>query len=287
MNLDGKRILITGGAGGIGYALAEQLLVAGARVLLVGRRAGALSAALERLGVAPDRATACEADLTIAADRQRLCERARHWQGGIDILINNAAVSDFALLEDASPEDIERALDTNLLAPIDLCRILLPHLRRRAEAGIVNIGSALGSIGLAGNATYCATKFGLRGFSEALRRELADSKVRVCYFAPRATDTPVNSPAARAANAELHVATDSPQAVARQIVDWLQSGRTRGVIGWPEKFFARVNALLPSLVDRAVQAQLPIVIRHARSSRTSSPRPVTVLKQDQLMETLP
>lgn len=269
MNFDDKRVLITGAAGGIGYALAEQLLIDGARVLLVGRNADALDAALLRLGVGPERATAFQADLTIAEDRRRVGERARHWLGGIDVLINNAGVSDFVLLEESTPEEIDRALTTNLLAPIDLSRLLLPHLRQRPDAVIVNIGSALGSVGLAGNATYCATKFGLRGFSEALRRELADSKVQVCYFAPRATQTAINSPAANAANAELGVSVDAPQAVARQMLQWLRSGRTRGAIGWPERFFARVNALLPSLVDRAVRSHLAIIIKHARRAKIS------------------
>ena len=181
-----------------------------------------------------------------------LCQTAREWQGGVDILINNAGVSDFGLLEDAEPEAIERAIATNLTAPVDLCRRLLPHLRAREQAQIVNIGSVFGNIGFAGNSVYCATKFGLRGFSEALRRELAGTNVQVRYYAPRATRTSINSSAANAVNDELRIAVDDPQDVAEQVMQLMQSGRCEAVLGWPERLFARINALVPRIVDRAL-----------------------------------
>ena len=272
MNLVGKRALITGASSGIGAALTTQLLEAGAHVLLAGRNVNALRQAVTEANLGFDRAEFLAVDITRGSDRHRLCQAAREWQGGVDILINNAGVSDFGLLEDAEPEAIERAIATNLTAPVDLCRRLLPHLRAREQAQIVNIGSVFGNIGFAGNSVYCATKFGLRGFSEALRRELAGTNVQVRYYAPRATRTSINSSAANAVNDELRIAVDDPQDVAEQVMQLMQSGRFEAVLGWPERLFARVNALVPRIVDRALAAQLPVIVRHAR--RGSGSRPV-------------
>ncbi len=269
MKLSGSRILITGAGGGIGRALVAELLAQGADVLLTGRTAATLQNALDAAGASPERASFVVADITDALERERLCELARQWHGGIDVLINNAGISPFGLLQDASPGAAEQSFLTNVIAPIELCRSLLPHLKQQGAAQIVNIGSALGSIGLAGNTIYCATKFGLRGFSEALRRELGDTNVDVRHFAPRATRTAINSPAAIATNEALGIAMDDPADVARQIVALMQSRRRTAVLGWPEKVFARINALWPSLVDRAVASQLPIVNREARAKARS------------------
>ena len=274
MNLRGKRVLITGASGGIGHALAQVLVREGADVLLTGRNAAALKAAVLALGVAPSRATFIAGDLTDPSFRERLCYAASVWQGGIDMLINNAGIGEFALIEDSGTRFIEDAFATNVIAPIELCRLLLPYLRDRSEAHVVNIGSVFGSIALAGNSVYSATKFALRGFSEALRRELADSNVTVCYYAPRATRTAINSPAVNAANAELGVAMDDPDEVAGQIIRLLIGSRVEGVLGWPEKLFARINAVLPRLVDRAVRKQLPVITRHARQPAGAKQRSV-------------
>lgn len=135
-----------------------------------------------------------------------------------------------------------------------------------------------GSIGFAANSVYCASKFGLRGFSEALRRELSDSNIHVHYFAPRATRTPFNSEAVNDLNRALGNAADEPAAVARQIVQCLQADKLEFVIGWPEKFFARLNALLPRVVDRALRPKLAIIREFAsRSNSVSTPAFAPVL----------
>jgi short-subunit dehydrogenase len=111
---------------------------------------------------------------------------------------------------------------------------------------------------------YCASKFALRGFTEALRRELAGSRVRVQYLAPRATLTPLNSAAQVALNAELGVASDAPEVVARALLDLLDGTRGERHLGWPERLFVRINRMLPSLVDSSLLKQLPVIRRHAQ-----------------------
>lgn len=267
MSLAGRNVLLTGGGGGIGGAIAEALLARGAAVLLVDRDAAALAAAATRFAAAGDRVGTAACNLTDAADRATLVQTAAQWRGGIDVLVNNAGVNQFGLLQDQSPAQVALALAVNVEAPIQLCRALLPQLLARPEAHIVNMGSVFGSIGYAGYAVYSATKFAMRGFSEALRRELADTGVRVHCLAPRATRTPINSPAVEAMNAELGVAMDDPRVVGEALCAVLEQGTAFKVVGWPEKFFARLNALLPGLVDGALRKQLPIIRRYAAPRR--------------------
>ena len=112
----------------------------------------------------------------------------------------------------------------------------------------VNIGSGFGSIGFAGYSGYSASKFALRGFTEALRRELADSSVRVGYLAPRATVTDMNSEQVVAMNKELGNKMDTPESVAEEFLSLLKSDQTERYIGWPERFFVKLNSLLPGVV---------------------------------------
>jgi len=265
MNFATMRVLLTGATGGIGGAIAEALLSRGAAVLATGRDSRALDDLSRRLARFGDKVTSMRADLLLPDDRERLCVAATAPRGSsaINVLINNAGTGQFGLL-DATPEaDIERLLAINVAAPLQLTRALLPHLQQQPTAAIVNMGSVLGAIGYPGQATYSATKFALRGFSEALRRELADSHVRVMYIAPRATRTSLNSPAVDRLNTALRVATDSPAVVATALCRALERERLTSVLGWPEKLYARINALMPSIVDRSLLATLPLIKTHA------------------------
>lgn len=271
--LNGARILVTGGSGGIGRELARTLVTHGAHVLLTGRSAEALEETRTLLIGAgyPGSVATFVADLTRESDRDLLCERARTWKGGIDTLINNAGSSQFSLLEDLSRSELNQLLAINVIAPIDLCRRLLPHLRTRSAAHIVNIGSVLGAIGYPGYSVYCASKHALRGFTEALLRELAGTSVHVHYYAPRATGTAFNPAHVDAMNKELGTATDTPVQVAERITALLLAGRERATLGFPEWLYVKLNALVPRLVDASIARQLPIIRRHAiRSDEPSS-----------------
>ena len=271
MNPTSIRALITGGGGGIGGAIAAELLARGGAVLLVDRDAAALGRAAARHAECGARVSTLAADLTSAVDRERIVGTAAGWHDGVNVLINNAGVNHFGMFEQQSPAQIDLALAINVQAPMHLCHALLPHLRARPEAAILNTGSVFGSIGYAGYVTYSATKFAMRGFTEALRRELADSHVRVHYLAPRATRTGINTSAVEQMNAELGVAMDPPEVVARAVCDMLAGGGVEAVVGWPEKFFARLNAVLPRLVDGALRKQLPVIRRYAGGRPATSP----------------
>ena len=267
MKLEALRVLLTGATGGIGRVIAQRLLEEGAHVLLVARDEGALGSLVQSFAFAGDRVHAHGADLTQRTARTTLCDLARQWHGGIDVLINNAGTNPFSMYEDLTPEQIDQALAVNVQAPMHLCRDLLPWLKARESAAIVNVGSVFGSIGFPGYVAYSATKFAIRGFSEALRRELADSRVEVKYLAPRATRTAMNSPAVEAMNSRLKVTMDPPERVARELIALLRRRRNSVVVGWPEKAFVKVNAVLPGIVDRAVRGQLPLIRAFARGLR--------------------
>lgn len=260
MKLEGKLVLLTGASGGIGEALAQELAAQGAHLLLHGRRASALERLRKELPH-PERHQTVIADLGSPQERAKLLQHPA-LDEGLDVLINNAGCNQFAWLEDQSSEQVERQLLLNVEAPIQLTRMLLPRLSKPAV--IMNVGSSFGAIGYAGYSVYCASKFALRGFSEALGRELEGTGIQVLHFAPRATRTRLNSEAAYEMNAELGTHTDSPQDVAEEAVIALCNETRRSWLGWPEKLFVRLNGLLPGLVDRALAKQKPIIERYAR-----------------------
>ncbi|HZX30477.1 MAG TPA: SDR family oxidoreductase [Rhodocyclaceae bacterium] len=258
MELSNARILLTGATGGLGQALARRLKAAGAELLLAGRNREELARLQNELG---RQASAIRADLNCPEDIERLAGLAQEF--GVNVLINNAGIGAFGLVEEQPWQEVEQVLATNLATPIRLSHALLPWLKAQPQAAIVNVGSAFGSIPFAGFAAYSAAKAGLRGFSQALRRELADSPVRVVYVAPRAIATPFNSPAVEALNRALGNRSDSPEAVAGQIVSALQQGESERHVGFPERFFAWLNGTLPAAVDRGLAAKLPTIKHHA------------------------
>jgi short-subunit dehydrogenase len=265
------RAVLTGAAGGIGRAIAVRLAPLCQSLVLVGRDGATLSTLLHEIENAGGRARMVIADLGLAAGRDAVLRAARETDGGVDLLINNAGAGEFAWLADQDDEALERILRVNVLAPIALTRLLLPLLLAQRAARIINVGSIFGYLGYPGYAAYSASKFALRGFSEALRRELADGPVSVAYFAPRATRTAMNAAAVSRLNAALGVAMDEPAAVAAALMQSLQRPAGERLLGMPERFFARLNQIVPSLVDRALRRQLPVIRRHARGE----PRPIS------------
>lgn len=263
MNLRQKIVVLTGASGGIGQAIAGACAASGARMILVGRNADRLEKV--RCGLAGDLHVCVAADLASDAGRETLlsiCDEA----GRVSILINNAGINDFGMFADQSAASIQALIETNLLSPMLLTHALMPMLTQQAEARVLNVGSTFGSIGYPGYSTYCASKFGLRGFTESLRRELADTDVSVSYIAPRATRTTINSENVVSLNEALGSTMDDPKIVAEHVLKIITAGEHRDkYIGWPEKFFVRVNALLPRLVDSNLRKQLPIIRRFAKS----------------------
>jgi len=249
--------IITGASGGIGQAIAKELDQAGYRLYLHGRNKTALQSLQAELN---GEHQLLIGDLNQLDVLQSLLDQA--FAGGhIDLLVNNAGISSFGELASCTSAVIEAQIQTNLIAPMQVTQGFVQRVQRRGNnrSKIINIGSAFGGIGFAGFSPYCASKFGLRGFSEALSRELADSSIQVCYFAPRATQTPINSDTVTQLNMKLGNAVDTPEYVAKAFMRFLNSGRTRKTLGWPESFFVRLNGCLPELVDKALRKKLAVI----------------------------
>lgn len=276
MRVEGRTVLLTGATGGIGRALALVLARAGARLVLVARDAAALEQLARALPAQGQPHLWQAADLVEEKDRLRLRELSNEAQ--VSMLINNAGASALSFLQDTTFESIERQLTLNLAVPVLLTRLLLPQLLAQRDAAVVNIGSAFGSIGYPGFSVYCASKFGLRGFSEALRRELADTSVRVLHVAPRATRTALNSEQVVAMNHALGNAMDDPVDVARQVLQRIERARWGSVVlGWPERLYAFINAVLPAMTDSTLRKQLPVIRRFARAphaTESATPTPL-------------
>lgn len=261
MNISQCKALVTGAGGGIGQALVEALCREGAHLLVAGRHLAPLQDLARRF---PAQIEIVEADIASAAGRDDVLEAAGRFDG-LNCLINAAGINRFGLLEQHDEEAIAAIIGLNVTSTLQLTRRLLPQLARQNRALVVNLGSTFGSIGYPGFTAYCASKFALRGFSEALRRELADTAVKVLYIAPRAARTAMNDSQVVAMNEELKVAMDDPQVVAAAIVSALRRERNESFLGWPEKLFVRLNNLLPAVVDGALRKQLPVIKRFARS----------------------
>ena len=264
MKAPSYRVALTGASGGIGAAIAAAIAPLAESLLLIGRDAARLAQVEHSIARPGLHCMRVSADLTTTAGREAVASAAAATPNGINLLINNAGISEFAWFADQCEEAVARILEVNALAPMLLTRRLLPMLQAQPAATIVNVGSIFGYLGYPGCATYSASKFALRGFSEALRRELADSPVRVLYFAPRATRTALNGDALTALNAELGTAMDAPERVAAELLRLLRRPRRELLLGMPEKLLARINQMLPALVDNGLRKQLATIRRHAR-----------------------
>jgi short-subunit dehydrogenase len=247
MKLAQARVLLTGASGGIGQAMAAALIHAGAQVLGAGRAARNSSAAGTGW---------VQADLSTPAGVSTASAAACEWRA--NVLVHAAGLPAFGPLQGESALHMQAVLQLNLLAPMALTQAMLPHLLRQEQAQIVFVGSALGRIGLPGFSVYGASKAGIHGFAEALRRELAGGPVRVQTLAPRSTRTGFNSPAVQAYNQATGTASDTPERVAAALLALIESGAAEAHLGWPERLAVRLNGALGSWLDGSF-------VKHRRS----------------------
>ncbi len=177
--LDGRRVLVTGGSRGIGYAIASLLRDSGARVTVTG-------ASLEPR--APDDCAYEQVDFTDIHVTHAFAERHRN-AGDVDILVNNAGINAVAPFTEIRDEDFDAIHCVNLRAPMVLCRSVLPAMRERSWGRIVNLTSIFGVVSKPGRASYSSSKFGLAGMTAALAVEVAGDGVLANCVAPGFVDT--------------------------------------------------------------------------------------------------
>jgi short-subunit dehydrogenase len=216
MNLGGRTALVTGASGGLGQAIARALAARGARVVLTARRAEVLEALAAETG---GRALAC--DLSDRAAVERLVEEA----GAIDVLVANAGIPGSGPLESFSVEQIDRALDVNLRAPMVMTRLMVEGMVERGGGQIVFVSSLSGKAGTARTSVYAATKFGLRGFAQSLREDLRPRGVGVSTVFPGFIR---DAGMFHDSGAKLpgYVGTKTPEDVARAVVRAIEHDRS-------------------------------------------------------------
>lgn len=255
MKLNNKAVLLTGASGGIGQALAKNLAQKGARLWLVGRNAQAMSLLKETLPF-PERHHI--ALMNNYSDEEIMLLVARfNADNRLDILINNAGTTRFALFDQQSFDDIREQIRTNIEIPTLLTRAMLDKFN--TQGIVLNIGSIFGEIGHPAWSVYSATKAATYRFSEALGRELKGQGINVLYAAPRATETTLNSDEVYALNRKLGNKSDSPQFVAARLVHLLETEQKRYRFGAMERFFVKVNAWFPEIVDKALDKKLDVI----------------------------
>jgi len=253
------KVVITGATGGIGREIVKRLDTKSELIILVGLIKDALEDLKKELHT--KRVFIVEGDINELHVREQIKALAQR-EGGVNLLINNAGIGDYFMFEDQDPEMVKNILDVNLKAPMLLTQTLLPLLKEEAKAEIINTGSIFGYIGYPGFTAYCASKFGLRGFTQALRRELTDTSVKARYFAPRATRTTFNTSNITEMNEKLGNAMDSPEKVADKFMAFLATNTYQKKIGLKESFFVFINKLFPQLPDIAIGKQLPIIKKY-------------------------
>lgn len=239
--LEGKRIVLTGAAGGIGSLVAALLRGKGAHVIGV------------------DRVECPACDESIIGDlssREGLAALAGALaRRRVDILINSAGVQYFGPVERQDQESIWTGYAVNLIAPVILSAAVLPQMKERESGQIVNIGSVLGSINYPYFTSYSSSKAGLEGYSEGLRRELHGLGIALTHFCPRAVNTSFNNDAVNRFLALAGMTADDPAFVAERIVAAMVARKAYASIGFKERIFAAVNALLPGIIDAGLAGQ--------------------------------
>ena len=187
--LTGRKIAITGASSGIGEATAEALVAAGASVALGARRVDRIEALAQRIGSDEAKAVAIEVDVGDETQARNFVEQAQSELGGLDGLVNNAGLMLLGPVEGTDTAEWRRMVDVNVLGLLYCTHTALPILREGGGGDIVNVSSVAGRHANAGSAVYNFTKFGVTGFSEALRQEALHSKVRVTCIEPGFVET--------------------------------------------------------------------------------------------------
>lgn len=259
-----KTVVITGAASGIGKALALLFAQRGAFLALTDVDKHGLDETVSDIERSGGR---CIADVFDVSDRVAMysfAERVHQHYGAVDIVINNAGVTVSEHVEELEYDDFEWVMNINFWGVVYGTKAFLPYLKQSPESYVVNISSLFGLLAFPTQGAYNASKFAVRGFTEALRYELADTSVTPICVHPGGIDTNIvrnarfyrsgdGSTSHTAAVKDFEkIAKTTPEQAAQDIMDSIMKGRKRLLIGGDAKVFDIVQRLLPSGYDRLV-----------------------------------
>src|SRR5713226_8585614 len=243
MDLKGKNAVITGASSGIGKAAALEFARRGSNLVIAARR-GELLDEVARL--CRERGVQCSAIVADVANRED-CQRLIDAAGRVDMLVNNAGFVIVEGIEDAKPDDLEQMMRTNYFGTVWCTQAALPGMLARGEGTIVNLSSIAGLMGYARMGGYCATKFAMIGFSEALRDEVLNRGVRVALVCPGTTNTEFFAKAERGKmpGASRLILAVSPERVAKAVVAAAEGGQYRRIVPFAAALYMRFKELMP------------------------------------------
>ena len=245
MELRGKTVVITGASSGIGRAAAIEMARRGANVVIGARRMEPLEATAAACRAHGVTALAIATDVTKPEECRRLIEAA----GRVDVLVNNAGFAVFDAIADAKLDELRELMDTNYFGAVHCTQAVLPQMLERGEGTIVNVASITGIMGFARMGGYCATKFALIGFTEALRDEVLARGVRVALVCPGTTETEFFVKAERGMmpGASRLMLAVKPERVARAICNAAEDGRYRRILPLLAAIYMRMKEMSPRL----------------------------------------
>jgi uncharacterized oxidoreductase len=225
MQLQGHTVLVTGGATGIGFGIAELFAAAGSRVIISGRRQEALDQATKKL----PKLAAFSCDLSRVEERERLAKWVTHAHPSLDVLVNNAGIQQRMDLHDADFWKRTRdELAINLEAPVHLSHLLLPVLSRNKGSCVINVSSGLAFVPMSRAPVYCATKAAIHSFTQSLRRQLKQDGIEVIETIPPAVATDLGG-------VGLHAKDTPVQEFIAAVSAQLAAGRLEITYGFSDK----------------------------------------------------
>jgi short-subunit dehydrogenase len=251
------KVLVTGASSGIGRALALKLAEQGSEILATARRQTMLEeltrdfearSSSKKIG----KIIPVAGDITDPDHRLQLAERCNQIWGGLDVLINNAGAGAIGSFDLAKPDRLRQVMELDFFAPVELTRLMLPLLRCGTRPAILNIGSVLSHRAVPLKSEYCAAKFAFRGWSEAIRCELANESIEVLHLSPSTT---------RSEFFQSLVDTDpevesrslgsmSPEQVAEAAIRSLVRSKRESILSLGGKSLVWANRFFPGLLDR-------------------------------------
>lgn len=245
------RALVTGASGGVGRALAVRLAEAGVDTVLLARRREPLEETAELVHRTGRKAILIVGDVTDPADRQRALTAAAEQLGGLDMLINNAGVGAHGRFHEAAPNRLRSIFEVNLFAAMELTREAVPLLREGRDPCVANVGSILAWRGAPFVSEYAASKFALRGWSEAIRSEFAKLGIHVLHSSPSTIASEFRANLLERAEQVPwgNRGGVSPERVADRVVRGIERRQKEVAILWEDWLFVRLARFAPWVLD--------------------------------------
>jgi short-subunit dehydrogenase len=264
--LTGEVAIVTGASSGIGAATARELGRRGATVVLAARRVGLLEAQVRSIREVGGEAIAIPADMADGSDVTMLAERTFAAFGRVDVLVNNAGAFWSTSLASSSPDQIARLAQVNLIGAMLLTRAVLPGMLERRHGAIISVGSLSGRVAM--EPLYSATKYGLRGFSLALRRQLTGTGISVSLVSPGNINTEMTR----------HIAArlPEPSLVATAIADLVRHPRREVIVPGRHYAIAWLEQALPTLADLVHRQRGWSPVREEEAATWTSLSPVVM-----------